>query len=85
MKLKHLLKFRVFVLLFFIILSLVAINPTFSSEGVSIKGVEKNSTAASSGITYDPSVAPTRLEVIKEINGEKINNIESIEKKAKSV
>jgi len=76
MKLKNLLKFRVLFLLFWILLSIIAINPKFNTSGVIIKGVEGNSTAALAGMTYDSSVPPTKLERIITINNEEINNIQ---------
>ncbi len=76
MKLKSLLKFRVLFLLFWIIVSIIAINPRFNAEGVVIKGIEKNSTAFLSGINYDSSTTPTKLERIIEINGNKIESIQ---------
>jgi preprotein translocase subunit SecD len=78
MKLKKLFKkTRILILVFFIIVSIAAINPQFNTEGVSIKGVEKNSTAYNSGIQPpDPKTSPTNLERILEINGEKIYSLQ---------
>ena len=47
MSLKKYLRFRILVLLFFIIISLIVINPKFNTEGVAIKSIEKNSSASS--------------------------------------
>ena len=76
MGLKKYLKFRVLFLLFFILVSLVAMNPKFNADGIVIKGVEKNSTADLSGITFDSSLQPTQREIIKQINGQEIKNLE---------
>jgi len=76
MKLKKFLKFRVLFLLFWILVSIIAINPRFNAEGVSIKGIEDNSTAALAGITYDSDVRLTNLERITSINNNKIKNIQ---------
>ncbi len=75
MKLKHLLRFRVLFLLFFILVSIIAINPKLHAEGVSIKGVEKNSSASLAGMIFDQG-APTKLEIITEINMNKIKNLD---------
>ncbi|MEK6932473.1 MAG: hypothetical protein AABW56_01610 [Nanoarchaeota archaeon] len=76
MKIKKFLKMRVIILLFFILISIIAINPKFNAEGVAIKGVEKNSTAALAGITYSSDTTPTNLERIIAINSQDIKNIE---------
>ena len=76
MKLKNLLKFRVLFLLFWILVSIAAINPNFDTSGVVIKGVEKNSTAALSGVTYDPGISLTKLERITAINNNKVNDLQ---------
>jgi len=76
MGLKKYLKFRVLFLLFWILASLIAINPKFSTEGVVIKAVEKNSSASSAGIIFDPSAPLTNREVIKRVNGQDVNNLE---------
>ena len=74
---KILKKTRVVILLVFIIISVLAINPQFGAQGVAIKNVAKNSTAEFAGIV-NPSAetSPTTLEKIKEINGETITNLE---------
>src|SRR3989338_1991647 len=71
MGLKKYLKFRVLLLLFFIIISLVAMNPKFSAD--------------LSGIRFDSSLQPTQREIIKQINGQNINNIEDYSKIVNSV
>ena len=75
MKIKNLLKFRVLFLLFWIIISIIAINPKFNAEGIAIKGVEKNSTASLAGITYNTDLAPTKLERIVAINNNEVKNV----------
>ena len=85
MGLKKYLKFRVLFLLFFILVSLVAMNPKFSADGIVIKGVEKNSTADLSGITFDSSLQPTQREIIKQINGQEIKNLEDYSRIVNSI
>jgi len=85
MNFKKYLRFRVLFLLFFIIVSLIAINPKFNTDGVAIKAVEKNSSASLSGITFDSAVPLTAREVIKKINDYDINNLEDYNKAINSV
>ena len=61
----------------FIIISVLAINPQFGTQGVAIKNVAKNSTAEFAGIV-NPSAetSPTTLEKIKEINEQPIKDLE---------
>jgi preprotein translocase subunit SecD len=80
MSLKKYLRFRILVLLFFIIISLIVINPKFNTEGVAIKSIEKNSSASSAGIIFDPGVTLTNREIIKKINNQDIKNIEDYNK-----
>ena len=83
MKLKHItkripserLKVRVLILLFFILISIIAINPKFNVSGVAIKGVEQNSSAALSGITYNSDSTLTKLEKILAINNNEVKNL----------
>jgi len=76
MNLKKLFRIRVIILLFFILVSIIAINPKFDAEGVAIKGVERNSTAALAGMTYNPDTTPTNLERIIAINSQDVKSIE---------
>src|SRR3989344_9259950 len=76
MKLKKFLKFRVLFLLFWIIASIVAINPSFNTKGVAIKGIEQNSTALSAGMIFDSSKTLTNLERITAINNNEVNNLD---------
>src|SRR3989344_3693632 len=74
---KILKKTRVMILLAFLIISFIAINPKLSADGVAIKGIEKNSAAELGGIAPPkPGTPQTGLERIIEIDGEKISNIE---------
>jgi len=70
-------KARVIVLIFFLLATLVAINPQFNTEGVVIKSVHENSEADLAGVN-NPSkdIAPTNYEKIERVNGEKIINLE---------
>ncbi len=76
MNFKKYLRFRVLFLLFWIIVSIISINPKFDAEGVAIKAVEKNSSASLAGITFDPSTQLTSREIIKSVNSKDVNNIE---------
>src|SRR3989344_6742683 len=76
MGLKKYLKFRVLFLLFFIIISLITINPKISTEGVAIKAVEKNSSASDAGITFDASMPLTQREIIKQVNNVEIKTLD---------
>ena len=74
---KLLKKTRILVLIFFLIITAIAINPQFEKEGVIIKSVEKNAEANLAGINPPPAdIAPTNYEKILRINGEKILNLE---------
>jgi preprotein translocase subunit SecD len=70
---KILKKSRVLILLFFIVISFIAINPQLDTKGISIKYVEQDSTADLSGVqspTADTS--PTNYERILKINNQEI-------------
>ena len=85
MNLKKYLKFRVLFLLFFIIVSVIAINPKFSIEGVAIKAVEKNSSASDAGISFDSSITLTSREIIKSINGRDVKSLDDYSNILKSI
>lgn len=76
MKLKDFKKFRFIFLLICLLLAILIINPTFDTEGVVIKGIEANSSAADVGITFNEKVTLRSREVIKAINDVKINDID---------
>jgi len=76
MKLKQLFTTRIIILVFFILISLFAIGPTFNQDGVAIRGVETNSSAEFAGISVLENIQPTKYERILEINGQKINSLE---------
>ncbi|MDK2849559.1 MAG: preprotein translocase subunit SecD [Candidatus Woesearchaeota archaeon] len=70
-------KVQVWILIFFVVLAIIAINPKPLASGVAIRGVEKDSPAYLAGIRIpDKIVPPTSREVIKEINQVKIENIQ---------
>lgn len=73
---KKYLRFRVLFLIFWIMVSLIAINPRFDTEGVAIKAVEKNSTSSIAGINFDPNAPLTSREVIIKINNQDVKNLE---------
>jgi preprotein translocase subunit SecD len=66
-------KTRIWILVFFLVISYFAINPQFSSEGVSIKGIDPDSAAYLAGMrSPQKEISPTNYERILEINGEQI-------------
>ena len=85
MNFKKYFKFRVLFLLFWILVSLIAIYPRFDAEGVAIKAVEKNSSSSLAGITFDPSATLTSREVIKQINGQDIKTLDDYSKILNSI
>lgn len=60
---------RIIILIIFLLLSVFAIHPTFSSDGVAVRSVLKNSSASEAGM-LSPSAGstPTSREVIHSIN-----------------
>ena len=69
---------RILLLIVVLILSFVAINPQFGSDGVAIRQVAKNSSAAIAGIqSPGPEVSPTQREIVLAINGESIENLDA--------
>ena len=67
---------RIILLVIFIVLSLIAIRPTFG-EGVAIRSVVTNSSASSSGIAQPkPDIQPVFREKILSINNAQINSVE---------
>src|SRR3989344_3602375 len=76
MKLTNLLSFRVIILIFFLLASVIAINPTFDAEGVAIRSIESNSSASFAGISSSLNVQPTHYERIVNINGNDITSLE---------
>ena len=66
---------RYIVLIIFLVLSFVAINPQFDTEGVAIRNIDRGSAAALAGIEApDNAVAPTQREVIQEVNGNPVTD-----------
>jgi len=62
-------KARIIILIITILLAIFAINPVFSQEGVAIRNVVKNSSAALAGIQSPSSnIPPRRREVLSAIN-----------------
>lgn len=76
-KLKQMLtNWRIVVLLIFLLLAVVAINPSFNSDGVSITSVKLNSSANLAGISSpNPDSQPRQKEVIKSILGKSIGDV----------
>lgn len=60
---------RIIILIIFLILSVFAIHPSFSSDGVAIRSVVKNSSAGEAGLQGpDPTGTPMSREIIYSIN-----------------
>ena len=76
MKLTKFFSFRVILLVFFLFISVLAINPSFDNDGVAIKSVESNSSAAFAGMSSSLNAQPTSYERILNINGKTINSLE---------
>ncbi len=68
---------RIILLLAFLVLSVIAIDPTFS-EGVAIRNVIANSSASIAGIPQPkPDIRPVARELITSINNVPIDDVES--------
>ncbi len=68
---------KIILLCIALLLSLLAIHPIPWREGVAIRNVEKNSSAAEAGIaSVNPKTPPMSREVIFEINEQRIRNIQ---------
>jgi len=71
---------RILLLIFFIILSLIAINPRPWVDGVAIRSVERNSSAELAGIeSPGPTIPPTGREVILSVNNQVIHTVEDFD------
>jgi preprotein translocase subunit SecD len=67
---------RVIVLVVFLLLALLAINPQPGAEGVAIRNIIKDSAAFNAGmISPEPTISPRGREVITAINGKSVTNI----------
>lgn len=70
-------KWRVIILLMFILFSVLAISPSFNNKGVVIKSIDQNSSALSAGIENPlPNIQPMKLERILFVNNEPVNNLQ---------
>jgi len=69
-------KWRVILLLLFLILSFIAINPQFNKEGVAVRHIAQNSTAAFAGMQSPSSqLSATAYERIIKIDNKKISSL----------
>src|SRR3989338_7008530 len=70
-------RWRVLMLLFFLFASLLMIQPSFFSEGVAIRSIEKESPAALAGM-HSPYAKdkPMFREVITALNGQTITSLD---------
>ncbi|MBT5740385.1 hypothetical protein HOI26_04780 [Candidatus Woesearchaeota archaeon] len=74
---KLFLNWRVIMLILFVLFALVAIRPQISNEGVTIRSVSPNSSAALGGIENpSPNSQPLSKEKIISINRQPVDNIE---------
>jgi len=76
MKLSKFFSMRIIILILFLVMTLLAVNPSFDTEGVSIRSIEQNSSAAFAGISNPVNLQPTDYERIIEINGKKISSLQ---------
>lgn len=77
---KIFLNFRVIVLILALVLAYVAISPNPWNEGVVIKGITSNSSAALAGIEVSQKGSPMSREIILAINGKPINSLSDYQK-----
>lgn len=69
---------RFILLVAVLLLSIIAINPQWDADGVAIRQVQKNSSAAIAGIQNpSPDTAPTNRERIVAVNSREITDVES--------
>ncbi len=75
---KILLSWRVIILLIFLLFALVAIQPhIFGNDGVTIRSVSSNSSAADAGMQSPTSkLTPLQKEKIISVNGQEIKNVD---------
>jgi preprotein translocase subunit SecD len=68
---------RIIILIVFLVLSVVAINPSLSKEGVAIRSITNGSSAAFANPQFQvqPNLPPRDREVIVGINSEHINDL----------
>ena len=76
---------RVIILVFFLVISLIAIHPTLS-EGVAIRNVITNSSASIAGIQQPkPNMLPVARERVIAINNQQIKDIDSYARQISSL
>ncbi len=86
MKLIKILKRPIVIIwLVFIIASLIIINQTFNTEGVSIKSVEQDSSAYNAGIRVDKEINPRNREIIKCVNIQSTKDLDDYHKIVNSI
>lgn len=67
---------RIWILVVFLILALIAINPQLDAQGVAIRQVDKDSAAALAGIqSPEPGTSPTSRERVLEVNSIPIESV----------
>ncbi|MEW6062884.1 MAG: hypothetical protein AB1571_00745 [Nanoarchaeota archaeon] len=73
-------KWRVIILILFLIFAYIAINPQFSVTGVAIKSIDINGTAYKVGMQNPTSAMPTQQEIILSINNKPIEKLSDYSK-----
>src|SRR3989344_4168853 len=68
---------RILILLFFLLIALLSINPSFGREGIAIKSIEPLSDAANAGIIVPANLNPKNREIIQSINNVEVKDIDS--------
>ncbi|MFH1174010.1 MAG: MMPL family transporter [archaeon] len=67
---------RVIILIVCLVFSIVAINPSFEKQGVTIRSVVKNSSASDAGFeSLKPNIPPRQRELILSVNNIPITNV----------
>ncbi len=67
---------RIILLIVVILISIILINPTFNTDGVAIKSVEKDSQAYNAGIRVENDLSPRAREIINFVDGQEVKNLE---------
>ena len=68
---------RILILLFFLLIALLSINPSFGREGIAIKSIEPLSDAANAGLIVPANLNPKNREIIQSINNVEVKDIDS--------
>lgn len=80
-----LLSWRIWLLIFFIFLSFVAVNYNFNAQGVAINGVTPGSIAENSGVAYKSEVSLSNLERVLYVGYDEVLNVEDYYKSISTI